>query len=174
MVGCCHQERLVIFCADFTFGSHPDSIVFHAGTDLKDGKLYTSGGRVLAVTYVASGIKEAIAGAYEGMNGVCFDGIQYRKDIAHRALNASAAGTGLTYAAAGVNIDAGNSLVDLIKPLVKSTKRTGADADIGGFGGSFDLKACGFKDPVLVSGTDGIGTKLKVAQSAGINDTVGW
>ncbi|KAI9026841.1 aminoimidazole ribonucleotide synthetase [Hyaloraphidium curvatum] len=151
----------------------PATILFHAGTDLKDGKLFTSGGRVLAVTCVAPSIKEAIDGAYAGMNNVCFDGMQYRKDIAQRALRADGAPKGLTYAAAGVSIDAGNSLVDLIKPLVKSTKRPGSDADIGGFGGTFDLKACGFRDPVLVSGTDGIGTKLKVAQSAGIHDTVG-
>lgn len=129
---------------------------------------------MLAVTSVASSFKDAIAQAYEGMNDVCFEGMQYRKDVAQRALAAPAApAAGLTYAAAGVNIDAGNSLVDLIKPLVKSTKRIGSDADIGGFGGTFDLKACGYKDAVLVSGTDGIGTKLKVAQSAGINDSVG-
>jgi phosphoribosylamine--glycine ligase / phosphoribosylformylglycinamidine cyclo-ligase len=56
---------------------------------------------------------------------------------------------------------------------VRSTRRAGADAEIGGFGGVFDLKATGYKDPVLVSGTDGVGTKLHVAISAGIHDTVG-
>jgi phosphoribosylaminoimidazole (AIR) synthetase len=63
--------------------------------------------------------------------------------------------------------------VERIKPLVKSTKRSGADGSIGGFGGAFDLKATGYRDPVLVSGTDGVGTKLKVAMKANIHDTVG-
>src|SRR5687767_15488675 len=68
---------------------------------------------------------------------------------------------GLTYAASGVDIDAGNRMVQLIKPLVKATARRGADAEIGGFGGLFDLKRAGFRDPVLVAGTDGVGTKVR-------------
>lgn len=81
--------------------------------------------------------------------------------------------TGLTYESAGVSVDAGNSLVERIKPFVKSTVRSGSDGSIGGFGGAFDLKATGYRDPVLVSGTDGVGTKLKVAMKAGIHGTVG-
>ena len=80
---------------------------------------------------------------------------------------------GLTYAGAGVDIDAGDALVEAIKPLAKSTARPGADAALGGFGGAFDLKAAGFTDPVLVSGTDGVGTKLKLAIASGKLDTVG-
>jgi phosphoribosylformylglycinamidine cyclo-ligase len=80
---------------------------------------------------------------------------------------------GLTYAQSGVDIDAGNRMVDLIKPLVKATARPGADAEIGGFGGLFDLKRAGFKDPVLVAANDGVGTKAKVAIDTGIHDTVG-
>jgi phosphoribosylformylglycinamidine cyclo-ligase len=80
---------------------------------------------------------------------------------------------GLTYAQAGVDIDAGNSLVEKIKPMVRSTRRPGADGEIGGFGGLFDLKAAGFTDPILVAANDGVGTKLKVAIEAGIHDTVG-
>ncbi|WP_157015239.1 phosphoribosylformylglycinamidine cyclo-ligase [Mesorhizobium xinjiangense] len=80
---------------------------------------------------------------------------------------------GLTYADAGVDIDAGNALVDKIKPLVKATRRPGADGEIGGFGGLFDLKAAGFSDPILVAANDGVGTKLKVAIEAGKHDTVG-
>lgn len=79
----------------------------------------------------------------------------------------------LSYKDAGVDIDAGEALVDRIKPMVKSTRRPGADGTIGGFGGVFDLKAAGFADPVLVSGTDGVGTKLKVAIETGKLDTVG-
>src|SRR5260370_40077892 len=70
---------------------------------------------------------------------------------------------GLTYADSGVDIDAGNRLVDLIKPMVRATARAGADAEIGGFGGLFDLKAAGFKDPVLVAAPDGGGTKGALA-----------
>ena len=80
---------------------------------------------------------------------------------------------GLTYSDAGVDIDAGNLMVEKIKPLVRSTRRPGADTEIGGFGGLFDLKAAGFKDPILVAANDGVGTKLKVAIDAGKHDTVG-
>ncbi|MCO6177792.1 phosphoribosylformylglycinamidine cyclo-ligase [Ciceribacter sp. RN22] len=80
---------------------------------------------------------------------------------------------GLTYSDAGVDIDAGNLLVEKIKPAVRSTRRPGAEGEIGGFGGLFDLKAAGFKDPVLVAANDGVGTKLKIAIDAGIHDTVG-
>jgi phosphoribosylformylglycinamidine cyclo-ligase len=74
---------------------------------------------------------------------------------------------GLTYKDSGVDIDAGEALVDRIAPAAKATRRSGADADLGGFGGMFDLKAAGFKDPILVSGTDGVGTKLKIAIDTG-------
>jgi len=80
---------------------------------------------------------------------------------------------GLSYRDAGVDIDAGNRLVDLIKPLVKATARPGADAEIGGFGGVFDLKRAGFQDPLLVAATDGVGTKLKLAVDANKHDTIG-
>jgi phosphoribosylformylglycinamidine cyclo-ligase len=80
---------------------------------------------------------------------------------------------GLSYRDAGVDIDAGNRLVDLIKPLVKATARPGADAEIGGFGGVFDLKRAGYSDPLLVAATDGVGTKLKLAIDSGKHDTIG-
>ncbi|MCO5073624.1 MAG: phosphoribosylformylglycinamidine cyclo-ligase [Rhizobiaceae bacterium] len=80
---------------------------------------------------------------------------------------------GLTYAAAGVDIDAGNLMVDKIKPLVKATRRPGADGEIGGFGGLFDLKAAGFSDPILVAANDGVGTKLVIAIESGKHDTIG-
>jgi phosphoribosylformylglycinamidine cyclo-ligase len=80
---------------------------------------------------------------------------------------------GLTYSDAGVDIDAGNLMVEKIKPAVRSTRRPGADGEIGGFGGLFDLKAAGFKDPVLVAANDGVGTKLKIAIDANFHDTVG-
>src|SRR6202047_85148 len=80
---------------------------------------------------------------------------------------------GLTYADSGVDIDAGNRLVDLIKPLLRRTARPGAEAEIGGFGGLFDLKAAGFTDPVLVAATDGVGTKVKIAIETGMHGGIG-
>jgi len=78
-----------------------------------------------------------------------------------------------TYAQAGVSIEAGNALVRAIGPLAKATRRPGADADLGGFGGFFDLRAAGFKDPLLVAANDGVGTKLKLAIDSGRHDGVG-
>ena len=80
---------------------------------------------------------------------------------------------GLSYKHAGVDIDAGNALVEAIKPAVRSTRRAGADAEIGGFGGLFGLKAAGFIDPVLVAANDGVGTKLKIAIDTGNHSTIG-
>ncbi|KAL1919764.1 uncharacterized protein VTP21DRAFT_1695 [Calcarisporiella thermophila] len=160
---------------DITIGNIPqDVIVFHAGTTESNGRLITSGGRVLAVSAVASSLREAVDKAYQGVKVIHFDQAMYRQDIAHRAFkHAEGSQKGLTYAAAGVSVDAGNFLVEKIKPLVKATRRVGTDSDIGGFGGLFDLKAAGFVDPILVSATDGIGTKLIIAHKMGIHDTVG-
>lgn len=79
----------------------------------------------------------------------------------------------LTYREAGVDIDAGNALVEAIGPLAAKTKRAGVLGNLGGFGGLFDLKACGFKDPVLVAATDGVGTKLKLAIDTGVHTGIG-
>jgi phosphoribosylformylglycinamidine cyclo-ligase len=81
--------------------------------------------------------------------------------------------TKLTYRDAGVDIDAGNALVEAIGPLAAKTKRPGVLGRLGGFGGLFDLKACGYADPVLVAATDGVGTKLKLAIETGIHDGIG-
>src|SRR3984893_3366479 len=80
---------------------------------------------------------------------------------------------GLTYVGAGVDIDAGNAMVEKIKPLARATRRPGGDAEIGGFGGIFDLKASGFTDPILVAANDGVGTKVKVAIDVGMHGTIG-
>ncbi len=79
----------------------------------------------------------------------------------------------MTYADAGVNIDAGNELIKRIAPLTKQTSRTGANIDLGGFGGLFDLQACNYQNPVLVASSDGVGTKLKIAMEANLHKTVG-
>jgi len=80
---------------------------------------------------------------------------------------------GLTYAAAGVDIDAGNALVERIKPAAKRTDRPGTMSGLGGFGALFDLKAAGYSDPILVAATDGVGTKLRIAIDTGNVDTIG-
>lgn len=156
--------------------SAADVYAFHAGTASKDGQVVTAGGRVIAVAAYGPTLREAVDKAYEGVKAISFEGMTFRKDIAYRAFadaDSKATSGGLTYASAGVDVDAGNALVEAIKPAVKATRRAGADGVIGGFGGAFDLKQAGFRDPVLVSGTDGVGTKLKVALDCGIHDTVG-
>ncbi len=91
-----------------------------------------------------------------------------------KALREGVAGmTGLTYGDAGVNLDAGRRIVDAAAPLAASTRRPGADARLGGFGGLFDPRAAGYRDPVLVSATDSVGTKLRLAVDTGIHDTIG-
>jgi phosphoribosylamine--glycine ligase/phosphoribosylformylglycinamidine cyclo-ligase len=159
-----------------TVGEVPSNVVvFHAGTVKAKDLVQTSGGRVVAVSAYAPSLQEALDRAYQGVGQVNFDGKVYRRDIAHRGLKAasSSATPSLTYAQAGVSVDAGNALVEAIKPYVRSTRRPGADGEIGGFGGIFDLKAAGYTDPLLVSGTDGVGTKLRIAIEAGVHDTVG-
>ncbi|KAF7347630.1 Phosphoribosylformylglycinamidine cyclo-ligase [Mycena venus] len=148
-------------------------VVFHAGTIESNGEILTAGGRVLVVTAYAPTLQEALDTVYAGVDKVSFEGKTYRRDIAHRALKGTSEPAGLTYAQAGVSVDAGNSLVEAIKPYVRSTRRPGADGEIGGFGGVFDLKEAGYIDPVLISGTDGVGTKLRVAVDVGVHDLVG-
>ena len=88
-------------------------------------------------------------------------------------MNRPSGHNGLNYKDAGVDIDAGEALVQRISPLARATRRTGAQADLGGFGGLFDIKAAGFKDPVLVASTDGVGTKLKIAIDTGLFEWIG-
>uniref|UniRef100_A0A3B3V4Z4 phosphoribosylamine--glycine ligase n=1 Tax=Poecilia latipinna TaxID=48699 RepID=A0A3B3V4Z4_9TELE len=146
---------------------------FHAGTALKDGRVVSSGGRVLAVTAVRPSLDAALQAANRGMAAVGFPGAVYRRDIGHRAIAHLNQNRRLTYKDSGVDIAAGNKLVDIIKPLARTTTRPGCDAELGGFAGLFDLKAAGFVDPILVSGTDGVGTKLKVAQACGRHGGLG-
>ena len=154
--------------------------LFHAGTALNDGVLKTAGGRVLAATSTAESLQKALAQAYNIIDTVSWPGKHYRKDIAHRAMTASARsqsippGSSMTYTGAGVSISAGNELVERIKALVKSTARPGASGDLGGFGGVIDLAKAGYEEvPLLVTGTDGVGTKLRIAQAMNKNDTIG-
>ncbi|TDZ23043.1 Bifunctional purine biosynthetic protein ADE1 [Colletotrichum orbiculare MAFF 240422] len=158
----------------------PDITVFHAGTQLSpEGRLQTSGGRVIAVNATAESLEAAVKKAYaEGITLINFDKMYYRKDIAHRAFRSNQPKEALTYAGAGVSVDAGNEFVERIKKAVRATKQPGADAEIGGFGGELDLAKCGLKLesgelPVVVGAIDGVGTKLMIAQKLGKHDTVG-
>ncbi|XP_064642263.1 trifunctional purine biosynthetic protein adenosine-3-like [Lineus longissimus] len=148
-------------------------IIFHSGTAMKDDKLVTNGGRVLAVVAIKSDLGHAIREAQLSASMITFDGCYYRKDIGYRAILRSSRGVRLSYKDSGVDISAGDSLVQAIKPVARSTSRPGCQVDLGMFGGMFDLKAAGYEDPLLVSGTDGVGTKLKIAQVCGIHNTVG-
>uniref|UniRef100_A0A8C6AJ02 Trifunctional purine biosynthetic protein adenosine-3 n=1 Tax=Monodon monoceros TaxID=40151 RepID=A0A8C6AJ02_MONMO len=147
--------------------------VFQAGTALKDGKVVTNGGRVLTVTAIRENLISALEEAKKGLAAIKFEGAIYRKDIGYRAIAFLQQPRGLTYKDSGVDIAAGNMLVKKIKPLAKATSRPGCDVDLGGFAGLFDLKAAGFNDPLLACGTDGVGTKLKIAQQCHKHETIG-
>ncbi|KAM3547653.1 hypothetical protein ARSEF4850_009888 [Beauveria asiatica] len=151
------------------------STIFHAGTKLDGQQLQTSGGRVIAINSVGDTLRGAVDAAYAALaaNVIQFEKMFFRKDIAHRAFR-SANKESMTYAQAGVDIQAGNDFVEKIKKAVASTKRPGADAEIGGFGGEVDLSAAGYPNaPVLVGAIDGVGTKLMIAQNMKKHDTVG-
>lgn len=157
-------------------GLPEDTFIFHAGTKYENKKILTSGGRVIASTAIANSLEEAVKKAYVGVDQVSFNGKYNRKDIAYRAFRDSNKKISITYEDAGVSVDAGNQLVENIKQMVKSTARPGADSEIGGFGGLFDLKRAGFGDideTILVAATDGVGTKLRIAQIMDIHNTVG-
>ena len=142
--------------------------LFHGGTEVINSTFLTSGGRVLTVVGVADTLEEAVRKAQEGAKIIGIEKSFYRTDIAAKALKRS-----VTYKSSGVDIDAGERLVDDIKLYAKKTVRSGVMESIGGFGALFDLKAAGYDDPILVSGTDGVGTKLKIAIETKIYDTVG-
>lgn len=154
-----------------------DISVVHSGTKLNENnEVVTNGGRVIGVTAVSSDLKLSVEDAYAAIQYVNFKDKYFRTDIAYRAFRQTKPVAGITYADSGVSVDNGNLLVDNIKALVKSTARTGADAEIGGFGGLFDLAAAGYansKDSLLVAATDGVGTKLRIAQESNIHNTVG-
>lgn len=151
------------------------STIFHAGTKLDGNQLKSSGGRVIAINSVGESLRAAVDSSYAALAAgvISFEAMFFRKDIAHRAFRAPTK-EAMTYAQAGVDIQAGNDFVEKIKKAVASTKRAGADAEIGGFGGEIDLSQCGYPNaPVLVGAIDGVGTKLMIAQAMKKHDTVG-
>ena len=158
----------------------PHTVVFQAGTEQKDGRLLTAGGRVLSVTAVAQTLEEARERAYTGLERIHFEGAQYRSDIAAGPLPARVAPDddsedgGSVYGAAGVDIEAGNRAVELMREAVRRTYTPAVLTDVGSFGGLFSLEeVLRAEDPVLVSSTDGVGTKTMIAAAMGKYDTVG-
>ena len=160
----------------------PYHLVFHSGVAKSNtGEYTTNGGRVLINVALSDDLKNAAALATSACQDVIFDGAQYRSDIAKKAFKSTM--KSISYKDSGVDIEAGDSLVQRIKPLARGTDRTGVIGGLGGFGGLFRLNEVtyrnkegllvNYKDPVLVQGTDGVGTKLKVAEAMGIWDTIG-
>jgi len=136
-----------------------DIIAFHAGTAIRDGKWVTHGGRVLGITAWAEDLAQARKRAYEGVEKIRFEGMQYRKDIAR---------PNSAYASAGVDIEAGNRAVRLMKNAVESTHGAEVLAGIGSFGGLYWAKKIqGMQSPVLVASTDSVGTKVMMAAQMG-------
>lgn len=150
-------------------GQLEDVAIFHAGTDLKDGRLVTAGGRVLAAMGIGSDLPAALNKAYGAVDLIHFEGMHYRKDIgALKTIEPNA------YTAAGVDINAGERAVELMKSAVQRTYSKSVLAGVGSFGGLFsldDLRQT--SDPVLVASTDGVGTKTMIAAAMNKFDTVG-
>lgn len=150
------------------------ALAFQAGTRQTADGLVTAGGRVLNITGVGDTLREALDRAYQGIAFIHFDGMLYRKDIAHHALTRNANGPS-AYSRSGVSIDAGNRAVALMKDAVRATYSPAVLAGIGAFGGLYDAAGLqSFDHPVLVASTDGVGTKVRLAAAVGRYDTIGW
>lgn len=142
---------------------------YHAGTRLDDDRVLSAGGRVLGVTATGLTLQAALRKVYQAVVEVHFEGMQYRRDISWRAEKPASA-----YTQAGVSIDAGNRAVNLMKTAVRSTYGPEVLAGIGAFGGLYDAAAIqGYRSPVLVASTDGVGTKVKLAAQAGSFRSIG-
>lgn len=143
-----------------------NAVIFHAGTAIKNGKLVTHGGRVLAVAARGAELTAALNTAYAVVAQVQFEGMQYRRDIGRTGTS--------SYAQAGVDIEAGNRATELFKASVRSTYTRAVLSDTGSFGGLYDASVLKAMDaPVLVASTDGVGTKTMVAARMGRWETIG-
>ncbi len=173
------------------------TVVFHAGTRVADGKVVTAGGRVLGVTGWAPSLQSALTSAYQAIESIHFEGMQYRRDIGHHALGSPepirlpqptppeqvsalrsrdvhGRNPFPAYRSAGVDIDAGNRAVDLFREAVRSTYGPEVLAGVGAFGGMFDATALKrTENPILVASTDGVGTKVKIAAQSGSYESLG-
>jgi phosphoribosylamine--glycine ligase/phosphoribosylformylglycinamidine cyclo-ligase len=172
------------------------AVAFHAGTKVVDEKVVTAGGRVLAVTGWGESIESALSHAYQAIDKIHFEGVQFRKDIGWRALSTdnksdmpsdsirlspsrsnplmTSVEDSSAYASSGVSIDSGNRAVALMRDSVRATYGPEVLAGIGAFGGLYSATALkSLNDPVLVASTDGVGTKVKLAAQARRYDSIG-
>lgn len=147
-----------------------NGMVFHAGTGRKDDEIVNTGGRVLGVTCWDENLEMAIKKTYQAVEKIQFSGMQCRKDIGKKGL-ISQAKSG-AYQAAGVDIDAGNRAVELMKNAVQSTFTPHVLSQVGSFGGLFDISHLK-KENVLVASTDGVGTKVELAARTGRYASIG-
>lgn len=166
-----YEKGKEIFYDELYFTKNTDVNVYFAGATKQNNKITTIGGRVFSLTAFGYTIDEAIINAYNAMQHIRFENMHYRKDIAKREKKYIK--NKLTYKQSGVNINEANNFISIIKPLVKSTIIDGADSEIGGFGGLFDLSKLNYKNPVLVSSTDGVGTKILLTIQLNKYDTIG-
>ncbi|EDW51949.1 trifunctional purine biosynthetic protein adenosine-3 [Drosophila sechellia] len=153
-------------------------LVFHSGLAVNAQKeALTNGGRVLIAIALDGSLKEAAAKATKLAGSITFSGsgAQYRTDIAQKAFKIASASTpGLSYKDSGVDIDAGDALVQRIKPLSRGTQRPGVLGGLGGFGGLFRLKELSYKEPVIAEATQGVGAKIHLALEHELYENVGY
>nr|NP_001285698.1 GART trifunctional enzyme, isoform C [Drosophila melanogaster]NP_523497.2 GART trifunctional enzyme, isoform A [Drosophila melanogaster]AAF52474.2 GART trifunctional enzyme, isoform A [Drosophila melanogaster]AHN54213.1 GART trifunctional enzyme, isoform C [Drosophila melanogaster] len=156
----------------------PTQLVFHSGLAVNAQKeALTNGGRVLIAIALDGSLKEAAAKATKLAGSISFSGsgAQYRTDIAQKAFKIASASTpGLSYKDSGVDIDAGDALVQRIKPLSRGTQRPGVIGGLGGFGGLFRLKELTYKEPVIAEATQGVGAKIHLALTHELYENVGY
>ncbi|EDW87799.1 trifunctional purine biosynthetic protein adenosine-3 [Drosophila yakuba] len=156
----------------------PTQLVFHSGLAVNPQKeALTNGGRVLIAIALDGSLKQAAAKATKLAGSITFSGsgAQYRTDIAQKAFKiASASSAGLSYKDSGVDIDAGDALVQRIKPLSRGTQRPGVLGGLGGFGGLFRLKELSYKEPVIAEATQGVGAKIQLALEHELYENVGY
>ncbi|KAH8409950.1 hypothetical protein KR009_001703 [Drosophila setifemur] len=153
-------------------------LIFHSGLAVnKKKEALTNGGRVLIAIALDSSLKEAASKATKIAGSIIFSGsgAQYRTDIAQKAFKmATASSPGLSYKDSGVDIDAGDALVQRIKPLSRGTQRPGVLGGLGGFGGLFRLKDLSYKEPVIAEATQGVGAKIHLALQHELYENVGY
>nr|XP_025964297.1 trifunctional purine biosynthetic protein adenosine-3-like isoform X2 [Dromaius novaehollandiae] len=147
--------------------------VFHAGTTLKDGRVVTSGGRVLSITAVKEDLMKALGEANRGVAAIRFKGATYRKDIGHRGIRLLKQSLGLIYRERYVEAVTSDVLIHQPDTSIASGTRSGCHSEVRGFTGFFDLKASGYDDPILVSRTKGLGPKQQIAQACKKHDSIG-
>ncbi|XP_026507481.1 trifunctional purine biosynthetic protein adenosine-3-like [Terrapene carolina triunguis] len=147
--------------------------VFHAGTTMQDNKVMTDGGRVLTVTAIKEDLMSALEEANKGVAAIRFQGAIYRKDIGYQAIAFLQRSVGLIHGDVSVDTITSSALINQSEPPAATGSRSGSHAELGGSTDFFDLKSSGYDDPILVSRTKGIGTKLQIAQMCKKHDTIG-